>query len=544
MSEDVSEDINPLQDLLDEMNTALADLDAAWQRTGTQAALAGPGGSLDGELHALAARSAINRADDVHALLGLRSGATVTGAIARSLVEKACANRWLAEPGRESACAASLSQERRRLADMVTSHHLSVPNIQRWLKPWNSRLDQSVVTAPGLPDLQQDISRRAAAFIEATTGMPAAVADLLTMCGHANAAAAMCTVASAPHPMGFEATPAYGAIFAQAALTSGAYALGLSGDVAKSTVDLARAIHELPQPAVGPTPVAVKLDGSTKNTLAAIDFLPPSPYHDVLLARVLERADAVRELLTRAPNPFASTSSNVINLTIVLPYLTALGTTEVALRSASGQMSGVVAATAGRMLIEEAARLSWQGYGSDDEELWQRYVAVADAVAQGRSLLRERLIAAGTGSAAITTLFVPLPNAGSLAIDIRRTPANMKAPKAARPFEQLVELGELFTEKGWVDFAYSLLSQVVHGTPLGDMHLAARDLPDGRWTLSHEMTALAVDCACLGAATVLPQLAAVLDLKLDLKGHREWGMELARAAVAVHNAAQPLHFLD
>lgn len=79
VSEDISDDINPLQDLLDEMDVALADLDAAWQTTGTQTGLAGSKAGLSGELNALAARSVINRADDVHTLLGLRTGATVTG---------------------------------------------------------------------------------------------------------------------------------------------------------------------------------------------------------------------------------------------------------------------------------------------------------------------------------------------------------------------------------------------------------------------------------------------------------------------------------
>lgn len=42
VSEHVSDDINALQDLLDKMDVALADLDGAWQRTGTRTGLAGP----------------------------------------------------------------------------------------------------------------------------------------------------------------------------------------------------------------------------------------------------------------------------------------------------------------------------------------------------------------------------------------------------------------------------------------------------------------------------------------------------------------------
>lgn len=174
--------------------------------------------------------------------------------------------------------------------------------MQRWLRPWNSRFDQSAVTGVGLPDLQQDLSRRAGAYIETTTGMPAAVADLLAMCGHANAAAAMCTVSPAPHSMGFQATPAYGAIFAQAALTSGSFALGLSasaGDATRSAEDLARAIHHLPQPAVGSSTDVVEVNGNTKDTLTSgIAYLPPSPDHDAMLDQVLDRAGTVRKLLT------------------------------------------------------------------------------------------------------------------------------------------------------------------------------------------------------------------------------------------------------
>lgn len=195
------------------------------------------------------------------------------------------------------------------------------------------------------------------------------------------------------------------------------------------------------------------------------------------------------------------------------------------------------------MLLEEASRSRWQWSGPDDAEMRRRYVAIADAATQGRDLFRQRLKAAGAADAALGALFNPLPDSPPLAIDRRRTPPNEKSPKAGRPIEHLLDLGSGYPEPAWFSIAYSLLSQVVHATPLGDLHLQARRDSDVT-RLSHEMTALAADAACTGVATIVVPLGAVLSVSHGLEPVDTWAAELRAAAARVHDAARLVHFLD
>lgn len=421
------------------------------------------------------ALSVVNRVDDVFALLKAGTGATIVGALCRSLLEQALrARRVAADPTRYSAPMALLARERGRLVADIVAGGSSVPNLDRWLRPTPE--DGVARTAPGAgpPDLQQDLSGRAGSAVESILGMPSAVADLLAMCGHANYAASMCTVLPPPHAVGFEATPAHAALFAHAAGAAAVEAGRLWGaqnldGYADRLAAASRSVHMLPAPTVSDGTVALMAD-ERLTCHTSPEWLPTQPIHDALLDEVLAETTHFLLLLRQAPNPFSGDPAIPINLTGALPYLTALGTCEAAIQACHGHYSGATAATAARMLLEEGARQLWQANSVDLSEIKARYVAVADAATQGRLMLRQRLAAAGTTPQALASLFDTLPNADSLAIDRRRTPPNQRARRPPRPAEQMAELGLLFAEPAWCKLAFSLLSQVVHATPLGDMH--------------------------------------------------------------------------
>ncbi|WP_269167499.1 hypothetical protein [Modestobacter sp. VKM Ac-2977] len=179
----------------------------------------------------------------------------------------------------------------------------------------------------------------------------------------------------------------------------------------------------------------------------------------------------------------------------------------------------------------------------NDDELMKRYVTIMDAATQGRTLFRQRLLDAGTATASVARLLDTLPASPPLAIDRRRTPANLRAPRPERPAVQLIQLGNDAAEEHWYEVAYSLLSQVIHATPLGEMHLQARRHGDVR-KLSHEMTALSADVACLSTATLVGPLAGLLAQLYGIGDVSAWSGELYRAAGEVHSVARLVHFLD
>lgn len=107
----------------------------------------------------------------------------------------------------------------------------------------------------------------------------------------------------------------------------------------------------------------------------------------------------------------------------------------------------------------------------------------------------------------------------------------------------LKEMGAASDEPGWLDVAYSLLSQITHSTPIGYLHVVR--VHEDSWSgneLSPEMLALALDTACLGSAHLIGISTLLLtDMSSEAFQYRE---RLLRAAGDVHNAARMVHFLD
>lgn len=91
----------------------------------------------------------------------------------------------------------------------------------------------------------------------------------------------------------------------------------------------------------------------------------------------------------------------------------------------------------------------------------------------------------------------------------------------------LDKLGDMFSEPGWLQVAYSLLSQMTHTTALGLFHLARLwrgQLRGGE--LSSEMTALSLDIECVPGARILGTAGLILRNLHDDAGR--WRDELLR----------------
>lgn len=496
-------------------------------------------------LRQLTAVSALRRLRGCIGLLQADIGATVVAAAVRGLLETALQNMWLAErPELPAAALSVLGQERQRVRNLIAKHGLTVPNQMRWLHPVARPTLAAAPAGPGLPDglrLQQK-QRHAVAGI---LGMSAAVGDMLALASHASGAAAWCTVADPPHPVGMQATAPHAAVFAQGAGRAAVFATSAHSDAetqermrALSTV--ARSLHGLPGT---PPPQGVEGPPSTRaSDTAAVLPLPASPLTDQLLTAVIEAATRFREVLVQGPNPFSGPPGPV-NLRPALPYLTAISTAEVAIGSVDSSVSPDLGPIAARMLLEEGARSQWLFGGSErDEEMRRRYVAIADEETWRRSVIRAGLLKNGASNAAVERLLDPLPAERVPSLYARRTPANQKAPVAPPPYEQLIRLGVGFAEEGWLDLAYALLSQVTHATPLGLLHM--EQSPGCSAGLSPEMAALTLDAACLGASVILPPLAAILCMNLGFAAPGPWVQALRAAAMQVHHEAQIVHFLD
>jgi hypothetical protein len=107
----------------------------------------------------------------------------------------------------------------------------------------------------------------------------------------------------------------------------------------------------------------------------------------------------------------------------------------------------------------------------------------------------------------------------------------------------LRQMGAPYPEPGWLEVAYSLLSQITHSTPVGHLHTVR--FKNGEWfgnELSPEMQALALDVACLASAHMIGLSALILtDLSTAARTYQEM---LLRYAARVHGAARTVHGLD
>jgi hypothetical protein len=202
--------------------------------------------------------------------------------------------------------------------------------------------------------------------------------------------------------------------------------------------------------------------------------------------------------------------------------------------------SEVIAVFAARMLLEEAARLLWRFSLSDPEKFKARAKQYFDEYRFRRRKAINALIGGGVPQADAQRIFA-LP--GNVRIETPLDEISRGRTPLPTISSMLKEMGAAFDEPGWLDAAYSLLSQITHSTPIGHLHVVR--VHEGIWsgnTLSPEMLALALDTACLGSAHLIGISTLLLtDMSSEASHYRE---RLLRAAGDVHDAARMVHFLD
>lgn len=486
------------------------------------------------------------RGDDIYSLLRQGESAILAGGLGRSLVESAAAEHWYAARDKaERPRTATLALERQNIADSIGQSGLSVPNIARWNNPLADKRYADAVPGPALPNIQSALSSKAPSTVEGITALPAPIVDVLGMCSHVNYAATWLTAAPQPTELGVRPSPIFAAVLAQSSGLSLASLRGFNYQpVVLDLVATATAAHDFDVlPRLGRQKLVQQIAPSRPASLSAswLENEPP-PLFDFLLEGLRDKAERVWHLVNQAPNPFGG-SSNVANLTTALPYLTARGLLLLTLRSTYGDCSPLMAPTGARMLLEQGSELSWRSADPSDEELLARYVAVMDDATDRKKALEQKLLTRTSSTRAVEELLYPLGRNG-FAVDRRRRSANDVPNRPPSPKMHLNALALGVAEPNWGDLAYKLLTQAAHATPLGLLHSVARlDPSTGNPALSHEMTALSIDTACIGSALTFQSLAPLIALQAGLPSPREWLKELFEAVVDVHRDAQLIHFL-
>lgn len=500
--------------------------------------------TLEESLQKLGHLASVYQLFDVRNIVEQRQSALLAGAITRSLVEGALAESWYeSRPSEERPRSATLAAERQNIADAVKESGLTVPNLHRWNNPIPDKKFANAPTGPSLPNIQSSISKNASTSIEQALLLPAQIVDVLGMCAHVNHTATWLTAGDDSSEIGVTASPEFAAILAQSAGMSTASVHGFNHQpLIHNLIAAATASHDfnVVAPLGGPKIVEdLKPKQPKSDSQEWLENAPPLEL-DSLLEKLQDKALAVWKLVNEAPNPYSGPNLEV-NLVSALPYLAARDLLLLTIRSTFADCSPLMAPTGARMLLEQGSELSWRFSDSDDEVLLRRYQSHMDYATDKKKALENSLRTRTSSFGAIERLLYPRGR-GKFAIDNRRMPDSDRA-MIPSPQDHLraLNLGEV--EPYW-DLAYKLLTQAAHATPLGLLHSVARLDPETQeMTLSHEMTALAIDAACTGAALTFRALAPLISNQAGLDDPHQWLVELFDAVGEVHSAAQRIHFL-
>ncbi len=295
--------------------------------------------------------------------------------------------------------------------------------------------------------------------------------------------------------------------------------------LAEEVVAAARAVHGLgdPKPPVaGPPKVRVK-DRSrrlrSEAVIARSDLLPDLSHAGPVVSKARKYDDFVSSWVT---SPWAH---GIPKLASVLAYTSAHSTFATVMNGFDNH-AAVTSVFAARMLLE------------DEEAFAQRSTRYFDEFRARKKKTIALFSSNGVARAAAAKLF-QLPDS------VLEGPETVS--KGLRPLpsidEMLMQLGAPYPEPGWLPVAYSLLSQVTHSTPVGLVHMARyREGILSAHDVSPEMLALTLDVACLGSARLLGMSGLILTHGSDEA--RQYAFGLEERALAVHDAARLVHWLD
>jgi hypothetical protein len=544
-------------------------------------------GTPDRFVAGMAFMFARQRYDLADSMIGASFGGTVLGSIARSLFVDGLRWMWMGQdPERCRNLLGDLLAERNRICVLIEDTGASCPVLARWLMPLPDVADltgesMTWLDAKPMPDENQliehflrEADRSNASMPPDTTRIPfeertrelfnmaglRGAVMVLAHAGHGNYLGLQSSLAEDGVP-GHDLRPAHEALFMQvaaagatatllgsAAATPGSWpvdvdrgpflqrAVELSTDVAEAAV----ALHKLgTRSRVASRATRVPHASKTVilrpgTILRADDLLPDVNSADHVIAAAERYYEVARSITI---DPWAHGQPSLHD---ALTYGGGLSGLESVMATYDKQGSAVISIFAARMLLEEAARLRWRFSVHEENAFKARATQFFDEYRARRRKTINLLMSSGVPREDAERIFSLPSYVHVVTPEDRVTPNRRRLPNIS---SMLRQLGASYPEPGWLEVAYSLLSQITHSTPIG--HLHAVKVRDGTWhgnELSTEMLGLALDVACLGSAEMIGHSALVLtNMSAKAVDYRN---KLLAEARAVHNAARLVHGLD
>lgn len=536
-------------------------------------------------LTGLAFVSARNRYDYVESLIGAGFGGTAMGAISRGLLVDALRWEWISsDPKRVKSLEAELLRERDRICNLLAETQATCPILNRWLQPLPAvaGLTGQAQAWERLDPVPSD-ERLLASFLAAHesaagersspwSALQARVRTLLSRAelhgssmvlahsGHGNYLGLLSSVAE-DGSVGFDLRFDHEALFMQAAAIGVVTTLigSLIADsawwprevpvepFAEKALDLASEVSKAAAAVHG----IVGRQGSrtlrSANSSRPAEPFVPNVAATLTTSSLLPDLSSTAEVWRVAEQFFALLDKLAVDpwadgqpFHAVVSYGSALSNLQ-AIFSSSDQLGAqIVLPFVARMLLEEAGRTAWRYSVPTPSVFEAQATQYFDEYRARRKKTIDQLVTSGVPRATAERFF-ELPSF----VDVTRVPKF--AAKGRTPLPpvsvMLDKLGDMFSEPGWLQVAYSLLSQMTHTTALGLLHsvrFGRGHLRGGE--LSSEMTALSLDIACVAGARILGTAGLILR-NLD-DDARQWRDELLRGAARVHDAARMVHGLD
>jgi hypothetical protein len=543
--------------------------------------------SGDRFLTGLAFMFARQRYDCAESLIGAGFGGTVLGAIARSLFVDGLRWLWISnQDGRLRAVLGDLLEERNGIWVRLEETGASCPVLPRWFMPLPDVADltgQSLtwLDAPAMPsesELLDDflarsegdpspsrgdgdgaaLLRRARTLLD-MAGLRGAVM-VLAHAGHGNYLGLQSSLTEDGAP-GHDLRADHEALFMQVAAAGvTATLLGTAAVMPESWPSdvepepfLQRAVDLAADVSAAAAPIhrlgaarRVSAQRSQRNearqspilrsqaVLTADELLPDANSADAVVTAAEAYYELARSMLIR-PWDYGQPS-----LHSMLAYGGGHSNLETVMATYDQPASAVISVFAARMLLEEAARLIWRFSVPDDAAFRARAKQYFDEYRARQKKTIDLLAGSGVPRADAERIFARPSNVLTVTPDDEIDRGRTRLPTIS---SMLREMGARYPEPGWLEVAYSLLSQITHSTAIG--HLHAVRVREGIWTgneLSPEMLSLALDTACLGSAHLIGKSAMILtNLSSEAFRYHE---TLLRQADTVHNAARFVHGLD
>lgn len=507
-------------------------------------------------------------------MIGAGFAGTVVGALARSLFNEGLRWLWIGEePARRRRILGDLREERNRLCVSFEKADVDAMGLARWLLPIprvadltgqsHSWIDVEPVTSEDelLRDFlagQLGIVRQARGRVLLDMAGLRGAVMILAHAGHGNYLGLQSSLTGDGVPA-FDLRADHEALFLQAAAAGVvSILLGSAAAVpevwpaeiamdafldeavalAEKVCDAAVALHGLSRVRKAPAQVgkARRSDATTilRPLAAVIDdasYLPDLNSADAVVAAAEAFYEGVQAV------SFDPWQRREIVLQQMLTFSGGRSLLEGVLATYNQPGSEVIAVCSARMLLEEAARLAWR-FAVTEDEFKARAKQYFDAFRAMRKSTIDTLAGSGVQRAVAERLLAPpdgvLRDASADDIAKNRVPL----PPIA---SMLRDFGVGFDEPGWLEVAYTLLSQVTHSTPLGYLHLLHAG-PVWGTGISPELLALTLDVACTSSAHLIGHGALVLtDVSPEAVAYRK--LLLAKAA-AVHQVARTVHWLD